>query len=53
MKKSIQSKNTVNFREVGELPNNNVRGITAQAKALRNKFRSPFGFTSAKTRPAN
>lgn len=28
----------------GEQPNHNFKGIVAQAKALRGKYRSPIGF---------
>lgn len=44
MKRNIQNKRTTGFQEIGEAPAVTVNGITAAAKALRNKFRSPLRF---------
>ena len=52
MKRNIQHKRTTGFREVGETPAVQVRGISAEIKALRAKFRSPFGFVNNKRRPS-
>jgi hypothetical protein len=30
----------------GEMPDTNVRGVIAAARAIRNRHRSPFGFCS-------
>jgi hypothetical protein len=43
MRKNIQVKKYSQMVG-GELPATNVKGINKEAEALRNKFRSPFGF---------
>lgn len=53
MRRNIQSKNTVNFKESGELPDtNSLRGMfkKSEMQALREnpRLRSPFGFCKAK-----
>lgn len=42
--KSLKPSQRPAWMERGELPVADVRGITKQAEAIRNKYRSPFGF---------
>lgn len=39
------------WMERGELPSADMRGITKQAKALKDKFRSPIAFCRTRPKP--
>lgn len=44
MKKNCTPKTFPTWMSGGEQPAGNVKGITKEADAIKNKFRSPFGF---------